>query len=692
MRIKNYLNTVTVTTLTLGLLSLSLMEEHSIIFLSVITLATIAAVAITFKKKFKISKLKWNLMAIVLVFLFIGDYIVLDSDFLGSISRFMSVLVILKLFDMDLTKDYWILYALVLFEILTASASSVSIVFMILLIFYIINTIWAMLIFNLKDDIDENFGSTEISVPKNLFSTWFFLSTVMLTFFSIFTAMIIFFIMPRIGVGLFDVKTLDTVKTSGFSDDIDLGTIGPVKLDPTVVMRISFDDNKLPGGHLYIKGLTHDRYSGNGWSRSNETLFTATRKKGLFNTNEYEFIIDNSTDKLLRQHIQLEPLSVNVVFSIGQAQIVHGKFTKLLYTKSGTVHMTTSPYSKKEYIVYSRNVSKNLGLDRLDESPTNLNRFLGTENFDETIEHLALFITEDLGINDDLKKAKTIEKYLIENYKYSLDSPKGHIDDPIADFLYSTQVGYCEHYASSMVALLRYNEIPARIVTGFVDGKWNEYGKFLTIRNRDAHSWVEAYIYNKGWMRFDPTPSAGFNTTSIVISPFEQFTDSLIWRWNRYIIGYSINDQVKTAMNMRTKSIEMKSFVDQLKDKFKGKVSKSTEQNLNENILLYIFGILLVTGLLYLLFKILISKNNVKEKLLPVYYTEMLNILKEKGFTKTNYETSTVFAKRMDILEIYSITEYCEKEKFGNTKPTENELNTIKENIETIKREINKTV
>lgn len=687
MKIKNYLNTVMVTTITLGLFSLTLMEEHSMLFLSSITTVTIISLFITFKKTFNISKLKWNLTAVLLVILFLVDYIVLSSSFLGSISRFMSILIVLKLFDMHLTKDYWILYALVLFEILAASASTVSIVFMVLLILYIINTIWAMLIFNLNDDLIENTATQQILIPEGLFSKWFFFTTIGLTFFSIITAMAIFFIMPRIGVGLFDIKTLDTVKTSGFSDDIDLGTLGPVKLDQTVVMRISFDDNKLPNGHLYVKGLTHDYYSGKGWQRSNEPLTTAKRSRGLYNRNEYSFTIDESTDKLLKQHIQLEPLSVNVVFSIGQAQVVIGKFTKLLYSKSGTVHMTTAPYSKKEYTVFSRNVSENLGLDRLQESPTNLQRFLNTENFHIYIESLALAITEDFGINDDYSKAKAIEKFLTENYKYSLDAPKGEIDDPIADFLFSTKTGYCEHYASSMVTLLRYNEIPARIVTGFIDGSWNDYGNFLTIRNRDAHSWVEAYIYNRGWVRFDPTPSAGFGASVITVGAFEQFTDSLIWRWNRYIIGYSIKDQVKSAMTMRSKSLKLKSIIEKYKERFKkySKDSQDSGQNLKENLAFYIFGVLICLILLYSIFKIIIGKRSAGKKQAPDYYLKMLDILKGKGFEKGNHETSTKFAQRLDILEVTLITMKCEKDKFGNMKPTETELKEINEHIKAIK-------
>ena len=63
-----------------------------------------------------------------------------------------------------------------------------------------------------------------------------------------------------------------------------------------------------------------------------------------------------------------------------------------------------------------------------------------------------------------------------------------------------------------MVIMLRTLDIPARIVNGFQMGEYNNLNDLYTVRESDAHSWVEAYFpRNEAWIEFDPTPSAGIN-------------------------------------------------------------------------------------------------------------------------------------------------------------------------------------
>jgi transglutaminase-like putative cysteine protease len=77
--------------------------------------------------------------------------------------------------------------------------------------------------------------------------------------------------------------------------------------------------------------------------------------------------------------------------------------------------------------------------------------------------------------------------------------------DSIDDFLFSTQKGFCEHFASAFVVLMRAAGIPARVVTGFQGGTWNAPGGYLLVRNSDAHAWAEIWRPGRGWVRVDPT-------------------------------------------------------------------------------------------------------------------------------------------------------------------------------------------
>ena len=76
--------------------------------------------------------------------------------------------------------------------------------------------------------------------------------------------------------------------------------------------------------------------------------------------------------------------------------------------------------------------------------------------------------------------------------------------DPVDVFLFDTRRGFCEHYASAFVVLLRAAGIPARVVTGYQGGEINPRGGYLIVRQSDAHAWAEALIDGR-WQRFDPT-------------------------------------------------------------------------------------------------------------------------------------------------------------------------------------------
>lgn len=77
--------------------------------------------------------------------------------------------------------------------------------------------------------------------------------------------------------------------------------------------------------------------------------------------------------------------------------------------------------------------------------------------------------------------------------------------DTLDAFLFDTRAGYCEHYASAFVALMRLGGIPARLVAGYQGGEWNAAGEYLVVRQADAHAWAEVWLQQEGWVRVDPT-------------------------------------------------------------------------------------------------------------------------------------------------------------------------------------------
>jgi transglutaminase-like putative cysteine protease len=77
--------------------------------------------------------------------------------------------------------------------------------------------------------------------------------------------------------------------------------------------------------------------------------------------------------------------------------------------------------------------------------------------------------------------------------------------DSVDEFLFIQKAGYCEHFSSAFVVLMRAAGIPARVVTGYVGGYWNQVGGYWQVRRSDAHAWAEVWLPGRGWVREDPT-------------------------------------------------------------------------------------------------------------------------------------------------------------------------------------------
>ena len=81
----------------------------------------------------------------------------------------------------------------------------------------------------------------------------------------------------------------------------------------------------------------------------------------------------------------------------------------------------------------------------------------------------------------------------------------------IDEFLFRTRQGFCEHYASAFVFLMRAAGVPARVMTGYLGGERNEMGDYLIVRQSDAHAWAEVWLEERGWVRVDPTAAVAPN-------------------------------------------------------------------------------------------------------------------------------------------------------------------------------------
>ncbi|MFC6719466.1 DUF3488 and DUF4129 domain-containing transglutaminase family protein [Natrialbaceae archaeon GCM10025810] len=113
-------------------------------------------------------------------------------------------------------------------------------------------------------------------------------------------------------------------------------------------------------------------------------------------------------------------------------------------------------------------------------------------------------VTADAG--NPYEAAVAIESHLRSSKEYSLDvdRPSGNVAE---EFLLEMEEGYCVYFATTMVQMLRAEDVPARYVTGYSTGQQVDDDEYV-VRGLDAHAWVEVYFPGHGWVEFDPTPAS----------------------------------------------------------------------------------------------------------------------------------------------------------------------------------------
>ena len=163
-------------------------------------------------------------------------------------------------------------------------------------------------------------------------------------------------------------------------------------------------------------------------------------------------------------------------------------------------------------------------------------------------------------------------------FSYSLTPPPLGAD-PIDDFLFDTRTGFCGHYASAFVDLMRAGGVPARVVTGYLGGQWNPYDDSLVVRQSDAHAWAEVWLDGSGWTRVDPTavvaperiyhgildllPNAVSASARIVhawpwLGAALQRWDALNGWWNERVVGFNYRAQLDLLGDLGFHSPELR--------------------------------------------------------------------------------------------------------------------------------------
>ena len=293
---------------------------------------------------------------------------------------------------------------------------------------------------------------------------------------------------------------------SGGLPRLHLLSTPPEQLE-TVVMTISTGENLPASANYYWRTRTYDRYIGTGW------VSRPAREAAL--DADTPLLEPTSAYRVVQQQVEMDSdQPINSLYWTGMLVQVDTDI-KLAWRvppppDPGPLHngdllgalITANAYTVQSYVPQ---VSKTQLRAAIRNYPLEIvSRYL---ELPEDTPNRVLALARDLtGAERTLyDQAVAIETYL-RKIPYTLDvEPPPFGEDVVDYFLFTAQEGYCDYYASSMVVLARAAGLPARIVVGYASGDYNPSTGQYVVRQKHAHSWVEIYFAEIGWVEFEPT-------------------------------------------------------------------------------------------------------------------------------------------------------------------------------------------
>lgn len=659
-----------------------------------------------------ISTAGWNLLVILGFLGFWVDMLWVSRELLPAGVHFLMILMIVKLFNLTLRRDYLHLYAISLVAILTAGSLTTDLWYLPIFSLYLLSGVWTLLLFQLTKPeetrplITTSTLRAQHSVSAGQVTPQLFWLANGLALITFCLTLAIFFAIPRVSAGFYQKGFGESMRTSGFSETVNLGEIGPVKRDPSIVMRVELSDGSPhKGSGLYLRGVAFDQYNGKTWTnRLSYRRAVSEEASGTFVLRGSRSPAPAPLGETIRQTILLEPLDTSVLFAAPFIEGVSGKFPSIQSDLTGSVYLPFPSSSRIEYSVLSRS-NPILPADLSSEPrlyPESFTRhFLQIPAQSERVAALAKDITHTQ--RSAYEKVNAIRSFLTHNFRYSLDAPLAELDHPLEEFLFSRKTGYCEHYATAMVMMLRTIGIPARLVTGFLATEWNEYGNYYLVRQQDAHAWVEVHLPHSGWITMDPTPPSIESAAqgSPAWRALGRMLDTIRLQWSRFFVQYSAADQLAVVRELRAegasvrnKAIDsMGALFSPLLAIFNGTTEyayKGTIQSLGEVLGAALIGLALLVwlGIKRPWTKGMVGKKTPRdEQVIMQLYGKMVKHLAVRGIPKPATTGPLEFARIAQAKwsdahsAVASITElYC-RARFGRMPPTTEELSLAQDQL-----------
>ena len=356
-------------------------------------------------------------------------------------------------------------------------------------------------------------------------------------------AMWIFF--PRIATPFWAVPVDTSSATSGLSDSMSPGDISSLSLSNEVAFRVKFDNEMPSPQQRYWRGLVLYRFNGRTWSGREPGHMPGARDDILIGGEPVNY------------EVTLEPTRQHYVFALD----IPMKWS-LQRTSMGPQQQLTRIQPIDQRVAYRATSYPSYRIQP-ELSKSGQQWYTRTpEGSNPRTARLARSMRNIAATDADFVRA-VLAKFRNEEFFYTLEPPALG-SDPVDRFLFETRQGFCEHYASAFSVMMRAVGIPSRIVLGYQGGEVNPLGRYLIVRQADAHAWTEVWLEGKGWTRIDPTAAVaperidigrsgamfgGIGASWGLTAPPEWIHsltltwDALNARWNDWILGYGPENQ-----------------------------------------------------------------------------------------------------------------------------------------------------
>lgn len=354
---------------------------------------------------------------------------------------------------------------------------------------------------------------------------------------------ILFIFFPRLDGPLWGFDQQGGLAVTGISGNISPGSISQLSKSSATAFRVKFDDtDAIPAPELrYWRGPVISDTDGIDWKAEDKPVAAKIRYQSVGEAVSYQITAEASNEHWI--------FALDLPATIPTETFVTREYA--VRAKEKIKKRTT--YNLISYPQYLANTTTPQQLDAALALPNTvtdrMRAFVDTlQRSSDTHEEFVQFV---------------LNHFNTENFIYTL-SPPALSENPADEFLFETQKGFCEHYATSFVLLIRIAGIPARVVAGYQGGEWNPAGNHLIVRQSDAHAWSEVWLGDKGWVRVDPTTAVAPERVERSIDP-EQFqegapvvfkigadgllgsalqqavfmADALDLNWHRWVVGFS---------------------------------------------------------------------------------------------------------------------------------------------------------